>query len=58
MNLSEGKSSEAGGEGAPKAAGKAAARCPNCKGGKMCAKCSAAKAAASKAKPAAKKARG
>ena len=47
VNLSEGKSSEAGGEGAPKAAaGKAAARCPNCKGGKMCAKC-AAKAAAS-----------
>ncbi len=52
VNLSEGKSSEAGGEGAPKAAaGKAAARCPNCKGGKMCAKC-AAKAAAAKGKKA------
>jgi hypothetical protein len=49
VNLSEGKSTEAGGEGAPKAAGKKeAAKCPNCKGGKMCAKCSAAKAAAAK----------
>jgi hypothetical protein len=51
VNLSEGKSTEGKGDGAPKAAGKAAAKCLNCKGGKMCAKC-AAKAAAARSKKA------
>jgi hypothetical protein len=51
VNLSEGASKAEGGDGAPKAAAKTAT-CPNCKGGKMCAKCTAAKAAAAKSKKA------